>query len=210
MTVDQARIRELNYDHHRRMTEEHNRLKALELKDAAVSAPGAPTVESSDDASMRFVLARVPKGGSILELGSAYGGQWHVLREWSQDLTGLDLYEPAVKASQERGLNIHLGMVEEMPFADASFDVVVSRHVMEHVGDPQRALAEIERVLRPGGYVAAVTPHRWPDDEPAHITHLRLEEWVEQYRKAGFGVDYAGLADFNCREAHIVAWKGIA
>jgi SAM-dependent methyltransferase/glycosyltransferase involved in cell wall biosynthesis len=203
-TVSQDEIRKLNYDHHRRMTEEHNLRKAKE----SVSAPAGPTVENLDDASFRFLLADVPKGGAILELGSASGGQWGVLREWSDNLTGLDLYEPAVKASQEKGLNIVLGFVEALPFPDESFDLVCSRHVMEHVGDPQKALSEIKRVLKPGGYVAAVTPHRFPDPEPAHITQLRIQAWQGEYEKAEFDVLYADLRSFNCVEAHIVARKG--
>jgi ubiquinone/menaquinone biosynthesis C-methylase UbiE len=185
------------------MTEEHNRRKARE----AVAAPAGATVENLDDNSFRALLRDVPKGGAILELGSASGGQWDVLREWSDNLTGLDLYEPAVKASQEKGLNIHLGFVEALPFPDASFDIVCSRHVMEHVAYPQKALSEIKRVLKPGGYVAAVTPHRWPDNEPAHITQLKIDEWVNEYVKARFHVISADLRAFNCVEAHIIARK---
>lgn len=45
------------------------------------------------------------------------------------------------------------GDVEALPFADASFDVVLAAHVIEHLGRPLRAMAEIDRVLRPGGRV---------------------------------------------------------
>ena len=43
------------------------------------------------------------------------------------------------------------GTAECLPFPDATFDVVVAAHVIEHVARPLRAMAEIERVLRPGG-----------------------------------------------------------
>ena len=50
-----------------------------------------------------------------------------------------------------------------LPFGDASFDVVVADHVLEHVErtDAQAVADEITRVLRPGGWFAARTPHKW-------------------------------------------------
>jgi SAM-dependent methyltransferase len=46
-----------------------------------------------------------------------------------------------------------------LPFADASFDFVFLNHVIEHSARPRAALAEIARVLRPGGHVSLVTPN---------------------------------------------------
>jgi glycosyltransferase involved in cell wall biosynthesis/SAM-dependent methyltransferase len=200
--IDFEEIRRLNYDHHRRMSEMHIQRKAEEAESGIVD-----TCEKLDDNSYRSVLAEVPKGGSLLELGSASGGQWPLLREWSNDLTGIDLYEPFVRASQEKGLNIHLGFVEKMPFPDESFSAVVSRHVMEHVGDIQTALSEIKRVLKPGGYVASVTPLLSIDNEPAHIQKLSIEEWEEQYIQAGFVIVSSAFRQFHDPEAHIVARK---
>jgi SAM-dependent methyltransferase len=46
----------------------------------------------------------------------------------------------------------------DIPFTDASFDAVIAQAVLEHVADPTRCVAEIRRVLRPGGFVYAETP----------------------------------------------------
>jgi SAM-dependent methyltransferase len=48
-----------------------------------------------------------------------------------------------------------------LPFADASFDLIVSRMVFEHLEDPGPVAAELVRVTRPGGWICAVTPNRW-------------------------------------------------
>lgn len=202
-TMDLERIKRLNYDHHRRMTEDHNRIKAEEK----LHPETANTRENLDDKAYRDMLAAVPGGGTWLELGSASGGQWHVLEEWAAGLSGIDLFEPAVLESQKRGLDIHLGFIEKMPFVDEIFSAVVSRHVMEHVADIQVALSEIKRVLRPGGFVAAATPHYFPDVEPAHIQQLHLEAWVKEYEKAGFKIISANLYQCFNLEAHIVAQK---
>lgn len=50
----------------------------------------------------------------------------------------------------------------DLPFPDASFDAVLACSILEHVVDPQRCVHEIERVLRPAGYVYAVTPFLQP------------------------------------------------
>jgi SAM-dependent methyltransferase len=47
---------------------------------------------------------------------------------------------------------------EAMPFEDASFDLIIANHLLEHVSSPQRALAEFERCLAPGGMLIAQTP----------------------------------------------------
>lgn len=53
------------------------------------------------------------------------------------------------------------GELEKLPFADSSFDLVVSSWVIEHLTAPEAALAEIGRVLRPGGRFVFLTPNAW-------------------------------------------------
>lgn len=55
-----------------------------------------------------------------------------------------------------------LGVAEQLPFADASFDAVLSLNVLEHVKDPFQAAREIMRVLKPGGEVFVVAPFLQP------------------------------------------------
>jgi ubiquinone/menaquinone biosynthesis C-methylase UbiE len=190
-------VKELNYDHHARMKADFN----------ARGGVTNDTIRKLDDDSYVSLLKYVPKGERLLELGSASGGQWKVLSHWADKLTGVDLYEPYVKASEEAGLDIHLGFVEQLPFEDSIFDIVCSRHVMEHLGDVDKGLEEIKRVLKPGGYVANVTPHYFPDPEPSHINQYKSHEWTDLYIKHGFEIVGVGVSHFNCEEFHIVARK---
>ena len=50
-----------------------------------------------------------------------------------------------------------------LPFPDASFDVVMASEVLEHIPDDDLAMAEIARVVRPGGRVAITVPRWWPE-----------------------------------------------
>lgn len=68
---------------------------------------------------------------------------------------------------------------EPLPLADASVDLVVSDFTFEHVDDPAWAGAELDRVLRPGGWICARTPNRWGLIAlPARMVPNRLHDAV--------------------------------
>lgn len=48
-----------------------------------------------------------------------------------------------------------------LPYEDETFDLIVSRYVFEHVADPEWAASELLRVLKPGGWICAMTPNKW-------------------------------------------------
>jgi len=50
---------------------------------------------------------------------------------------------------------------DPLPYEDEEFDLIVSRYVFEHVSDPEWAARELLRVLKPGGWICAVTPNKW-------------------------------------------------
>jgi SAM-dependent methyltransferase len=84
-----------------------------------------------------------------------------------------------------------------LPFEAESFDIVISNHVIEHVGDRSRQashVTELCRVLRPGGYIYLATPSRWQIVEP-HFSLPFLSwiprRWRDSYvRIAGKGERY--------------------
>ena len=79
--------------------------------------------------------------------------------------TGLDSDPDRLRWAEREHVRAELvaGDAQALPFADASFDKVLATEVLEHVDDDRRALAELHRVLRPGGLLAISVPHaRWP------------------------------------------------
>jgi SAM-dependent methyltransferase len=68
---------------------------------------------------------------------------------------------------------------ESLPFADASFDVVISNHVIEHTLRPNLHFDEIYRVLRPAGIAYLATPNRlWPWEVHAKLPFLHYLPWL--------------------------------
>lgn len=75
--------------------------------------------------------------------------------------------------------------IRDLPFADASFDLVVCAHVLEHVDDDQAALSELRRVLRPDGVALVMVPFvaTWTAtfEDPSIVDPVQRERWFGQY-----------------------------
>lgn len=101
-------------------------------------------------------------GVEILDAGCGTGGLMAKIRrakpEWR--LTGVDLFEEAVTHTRSRGFeNVLRVSVEQVPVKDESFDAVTSLDVLYHEGvDNDRAMAELVRVLKPGGAIILNLP----------------------------------------------------
>ena len=78
-----------------------------------------------------------------------------------------------------------VGFADRLPFADASFDTLLVTEVLEHVTDAERAVAEIHRVLRPGGHALITVPYLYPTHEAPYdfrrFTHFGLRGVLERH-----------------------------
>jgi SAM-dependent methyltransferase len=103
--------------------------------------------ESPEAAGIRaFVKDYGLQDKKVLDIGSGQGG----LQDAVADYTGLDISSTAARFYHKPFV---VGSATELPFADNSFDAVWTIDVLEHVPRPERALAEMRRVLRPDGYL---------------------------------------------------------
>ena len=111
-------------------------------------------------------LLRLPPGRRVLEVGCGRGVALPALARACRPalLVGLDvepefLVEAAYELTRERvAARLVCADVREMPFEDGSFDVVVDFGTCYHIDRPDLALAEVARVLAPGGVFAHETP----------------------------------------------------
>jgi SAM-dependent methyltransferase len=104
----------------------------------------------------------------LLEVGGGQGElAERIRRELQAEVTFVDLSPRMVELARARGVDARAGDVQSLPFADGAFDTVVAAWMLYHVPDIDRALAEIARVLVPGGALIAVTT------AADHIAELR-------------------------------------
>jgi SAM-dependent methyltransferase len=112
----------------------------------------------------RRVIAEVldrlglPGDVRILDAGCGSGRNMVDLARFGP-VTGLELADASVAKARERGVGeVVQGTLDALPFDPDSFDLAVSLDVIEHLEDDHRALAELRRVVRPGGKLLVTVP----------------------------------------------------
>ncbi len=98
---------------------------------------------------------RYSRGKRVLEVGCGTGLILTRLRASAASAVGIDLSAGMLAKARERDLAVVQASATDLPFADAQFDTVCSFKVLPHIADIRKALAEMARVTRPGGYVVA-------------------------------------------------------
>jgi len=140
-------------------------------------------------------------GSRLLEIGSGLGhlvGQLDGrFRTVAVDINHWALVRSRPVAPQTP---LNVASAETLPFDDGAFGVVIIKHVVEHLPHPERAIAELGRVLAPGGVLILATPNldsllkpwkgeRWIGyQDPTHIALKPPSEWLDLIRAAGLRV----------------------
>ena len=117
---------------------------------------------------------------------------------------GVDASPLAVDATRRRGLEAHQGLVETLPFADASFDLVTCLDVVEHTPDDVRTLTELRRVTRPGGHVVVTVPAYqalWSHHDVVNLHYRRYGRASLRTAARDAGFDVVHETSFNSRRA---------
>ena len=121
-------------------------------------------------------------GQRVLDLGCRDGAltQAYV---GGNEVVGVDADREALAEAERLGIETHWADLDQpLDFPDAGFDVVVAGELLEHLRDPKRLVAEIRRVLRPGGTFVASVPNAYrlkgrlrflagrpPESDPTHL-----------------------------------------
>jgi len=146
---------------------------------------------------------------TCLELGAGDGTHQEFLEKLCANVWGVEILMREAARAAEQGHMVLWTSIEEMQVAipEGRFGCVVSLHTMEHVYDLDKALENITRALRPGGYVAQATPtHK--DREPAHICQLAPREWVAEYSKLGYTMVYIDNVRWYSDQTLLVMKRG--
>jgi ubiquinone/menaquinone biosynthesis C-methylase UbiE len=100
-------------------------------------------------------------GARLLDLGCGTGHQMAELRERGFEVTGVDGSDEMLKHARANNpdAELHQADVDDLPLPDASFDYLLCIEVLRYLPEPERCVAEMARVLRPGGVaLATATP----------------------------------------------------
>ncbi|MEJ7787761.1 MAG: class I SAM-dependent methyltransferase [Solirubrobacteraceae bacterium] len=165
-------------------------------------------------ALLRPRLRALGSSPRILDFGCGTGAFLEYLDELGE-VTAVDAEADAVAFCHLRGRSevTYVAPDAPLPFADGSFDVVTALDVVEHIDDDVAALAELRRVLRPGGVLLVAVPAfmiLWGDQDEISHHHRRYRgpQLVTALESAGFAVERTSY--FNALFFPLVAAVRIA
>lgn len=183
-----------------------------------------PHFRPENQAVVRAVLERIAAatgGGRLLDLGCGTGFVINLAKGLFNEIHGVDITLEMLNRVEKGGHNIvlHHGLCEDLPFENATFDVVTAYSFLDHLADYTTVLAEAHRVMRPGGiFYADLLPNRdfWEavlrteggrGSFPLVERELRMLKEQHLTVQTEYGID---AADFKAAEPWKNATHGIA
>jgi ubiquinone/menaquinone biosynthesis C-methylase UbiE len=172
----------------------------------------------------------LPDVGAVLDVGAGTGASARVAKEASSKRTvvALDPSLQMLRVARSHGLCVVVGSVPGLPFPSGAFDGVMANFVLSHLSSHQEALADMARVLRPGGKLGVTSwgslrneyRERWQvvadsfaDKVALHaaVTQaLPWEEWLEDPAHLRHAFEEAGLRNITLRHTQYTTRMTIA
>ena len=149
---------------------------------------------------MRRIVGEM-QSPKILDVGCGTGANLEMLSQFGASEGG-DVSDDALEFCRSKGLKVHKGLAEELPFEDESFEVVTALDVVEHLDEDVAGLKEMYRVLKSGGKSLIFVPaFMWlwgvQDDISNHRIRYTKKQITERLEKAGFRIERATYANIT-------------
>jgi SAM-dependent methyltransferase len=176
----------------------------------------------------KFLLDELSPNPRTLEIGCGTGDLLLALRERGADVVGIEPNDAAAAlARNQRGLDVHTGILDDISLDSAQFDLVLMKYALEHVHSPRATLTTIRDLLKPGGRAVFWVPNAasldarvfgpyWRGlDAPRHLYIFTPDTMRKLLEAAGLqmvdvgysGVpnDWAGSVEFWLRDRGVPA-----
>ncbi len=157
-----------------------------------------------------YVIRKRSKVGKALDVGCGRGIILSTLKEHGYDVYGVEISEHAAWHAQHKvGATVHVGDLQEAPFPENSFEIVIFWHSLEHFREPLKALDKAKRLLKKGGLLVVAVPNsdsfqarltgsNWFHlDIPRHYFHFGLDSLNSALKDRGFRVVQADHFSFE-------------
>ncbi len=142
----------------------------------------------------------LPHGARVLDAGCGSGRTMAELVDYGE-VSGIELSTEAAELARGRGVgDVRVGRLEELPWEDATFDLITCLDVIEHVPDDVVALGELRRVARPGGWLLVTVPAYqalWSRHDDANHHYRRYSRSVLRGAARAAGWELHRLSSFN-------------
>lgn len=182
----------------------------------------------ADDEELQWMLADLPMSPDLTALDVAAGtGEFaRAMATYVSKVIALDATEAMLTKGRDfvrenaiKNVEFRKGVAEDLPFDDATFDIVASRYAFHHFADPKPVLSEMVRVCKTQGYIITVdivvpdndtateyNYYEWLRDD-SHTRCLRFPEFQSLYRLFGLEIHSA-----KCREVEesVTEWMDFA
>lgn len=161
-----------------------------------------------EDLKILAAMVSATPSARVLDLGCGAGHAAFAAASSAAEVVAYDLTEEmlaVVKAEAARrelsNISSQAGSADKLPFPNASFNWVVSRYSAHHWRNLPLALAEVKRVLKPGGSICFIDVAGGPEPlfdtwlqsiellrDPSHVRDLTEQEWLNHFKAAGLNV----------------------
>ena len=142
----------------------------------------------------------LPSAARVLDAGCGSGRTLQELVDYG-DVSGIELNTEAAELARGRALgDVEVGRLEELPWEDATFDLITCLDVIEHVPDDTAALAELLRVCRPGGWLLVTVPAYqalWSRHDEANHHYRRYSRAALRAAAGAAGWQLERMSSFN-------------
>jgi SAM-dependent methyltransferase len=145
----------------------------------------------------------------LLEVGGGPGElSEQMARQLGAEVRYLDISPHMVELARARGIDAQVGDVQQLRFGDDSFDTVVAAWMLYHVQDIDRALAELARVLEPGGHLVAVTNGLEHLQELRDLVGWRPSDFTSLFSREN-GAELLRRHFASVEQRHVDAWATV-